>query len=132
MSEVALALEGIGKSFSGVQVLRDVSLSLRRGEARALIGENGAGKSTLIKIIAGVHRPDTGRILLGGVEQRFRRPIDAYRAGVAVVHQDTSLVPTATVLQNVFLGREPLGALGVLDERGMRGEYQAICGRLGV
>jgi rhamnose transport system ATP-binding protein len=132
MSEEALVLEGIGKSFSGVPVLRDVDLSLRRGEARALVGENGAGKSTLIKIIAGVHRPDTGRILLGGAERRFRRPLDAYRAGVAVVHQETSLVSTGTVLQNVFLGREAVNALGVLEERRMRREFDAVCARLGV
>jgi ABC-type sugar transport system ATPase subunit len=132
MNEEALALEAIGKSFSGVRVLRDVNLSLRRGEARALVGENGAGKSTLIKIIAGVHRPDTGRILLGGVERRFRRPLDAYRAGVAVVHQETSLVPTATVLQNVFLGREAVRGFGVLDERRMRRELDSVCARLGV
>lgn len=129
--QAALALEGISKSFSGVRVLQDIDLSLGKGETRALIGENGAGKSTLIKLIAGVHRPDAGRILIEGVPRHFRDPLDAYHAGVAVVHQETSLIPTATAVQNVFLGRERLRG-PVLDERRMLREYDEVAARLGV
>jgi ABC-type sugar transport system ATPase subunit len=128
----ALALEAINKSFTGVRVLQDIDLSLRKGETRALIGENGAGKSTLIKLIAGVYPPDSGRLLIEGRPKHFRNPLDAYLAGVAVVHQETSLVPTASVLQNIFLGRELLHGPKVLDERRMLREYEEVSTRLGV
>ena len=131
-TDAVLEIEGLCKSFSGVEVLRGVDFSLRRGEVRALIGENGAGKSTLIKLIAGVYAPDSGKLRFEGADRRFRRPIDAYRAGIAVVYQETSLVPTASAMQNVFLGREISRFGPVLDERAMSREYFAVAGRLGV
>ena len=92
--------------FDSVLVLRDVSFDLRAGEVHVLAGENGAGKSTLIKILAGVHRPTGGRMTLDGAPYDPRGPLDAERHGVAVIHQELSLVDSMTVADNVFLGRE--------------------------
>ena len=87
----------------------------------ALVGENGAGKSTLMKILAGVHRPDAGEILIGGEAVRFARPADAIAHGVAMIYQELSLAPHLTVAENIFLGREPLrfAPLGVVNRRAM-------------
>ncbi|HVG28135.1 MAG TPA: ATP-binding cassette domain-containing protein [Pyrinomonadaceae bacterium] len=104
-----LEMRDITKSFPGVRALDGVSLSLRRGEVHALVGENGAGKSTLMKILGGVypHGSYGGEILLGGAEQRFAGVHDAGRARVAVIFQELSLVKEMTVGENIFLGREP-------------------------
>jgi ABC-type sugar transport system ATPase subunit len=101
-----LALSGIEKSFPGVRALRGVDLELRGGEVLALVGENGAGKSTLIKVMAGVHSPDAGRLALDGREVRFSSPLAARRAGIAVIHQELSLVRPLAVRENIFLGQE--------------------------
>ncbi len=101
-----LAMRGIWKSFPGVRALRGVDLEVRAGEVLALLGENGAGKSTLIKVLAGAHLPDEGVILVNGRPAHIRNPIDARRAGVAVIYQELNLVPALTVRENVFLGRE--------------------------
>jgi ABC-type sugar transport system ATPase subunit len=101
-----LAMSGISKSFGRQRVLRDVDFDLHAGEVHVLAGENGAGKTTLIKILGGVHDPDRGRIRLGGRERRFRSPRDAAAAGVAIIHQELSLVPSMSVADNLFLGRE--------------------------
>ena len=99
-------MRGIRKSFPGVRALRGVDLEVRAGEVLALLGENGAGKSTLIKVLAGAHLPDEGVILINGQPAQIRNPIDARRAGVAVIYQELNLVPALTVRENVFLGRE--------------------------
>ncbi|MFI9508627.1 sugar ABC transporter ATP-binding protein [Nocardia sp. NPDC052566] len=125
MSEVLVRLEGITKSFLGVPVLRGVDLDLRAGEVHALMGENGAGKSTLLKVLAGVHRPDTGRILLGGNEIVFSAPRAAQAAGIAIIHQELNLLPHRTVAQNVFLGREPVRR-GRVDRRAMESETRRL------
>jgi len=127
----ALDLQGIWKSFSGIEVLRGVDLSVRRGEIRALLGANGAGKSTLMKIAAGVYRPDKGTVAVNGETVCLRSPLDGFHAGIAVVHQETSLVPSASALQNVFMGREPMRR-GLLDERAMREEYRRLADLVGV
>jgi ribose transport system ATP-binding protein len=119
------AMEGITKAFPGVRALSDVSFAARAGEVHALVGENGAGKSTLMKILSGVYQPDAGRILLGGDAVRFRHPVDAIAAGVAVIHQEFSLLPDRTVAENVFLGREPRRR-GIIDGRAMSEATAAI------
>ena len=106
----ALRMRGIGKAFSGVTVLRDVGFDLRPGETHVLAGENGAGKSTLIKILAGVHTEYEGTIELAGRAVRWRSPQEAARAGIAVIHQEMSLIPAMSVSDNIFLGRELGGA----------------------
>src|SRR5215204_2683065 len=117
----ALEMRGITKSFAGNSVLAGVSLRAAAGEVHALVGENGAGKSTLMKILAGVHRPDGGEILIDGRPVHFSRPADALAQGVAMIYQELSLAPHLTVAENIFLGREPVSfaPLGVVDRRGM-------------
>jgi ribose transport system ATP-binding protein len=102
-----LAMHGIGKTFDGVQALRDVDLTIRAGEVHALIGENGAGKSTLLNIMSGVINDYQGQVLLAGRPVRFSSPQVAQKAGVATVFQELDLVPGLSVAHNMFLGHEP-------------------------
>jgi ABC-type sugar transport system ATPase subunit len=113
----ALEMRGITKSFAGNVVLAGVSLAARAGEVHALVGENGAGKSTLMKILAGVHQPDAGEILIDGETRVFARPADALNQGVAMIYQELSLAPHLTVAENIFLGREPmkLSPIGLIN-----------------
>ena len=111
-----LALNGIVKEFPGVRALDGVDLEVRAGEVLGLVGENGAGKSTLIKVLGGVygHGSYAGEILIDGVRQRFSSAAAAQRAGIAVVHQELSLVPEMTVAENLLLGIEPR-RFGIVD-----------------
>ncbi|HXW20526.1 MAG TPA: sugar ABC transporter ATP-binding protein [Roseiarcus sp.] len=104
---MSLALESVSKSFPGVKALDGVSLDLKAGEIHALMGENGAGKSTLIKIVTGVIRPDSGRILLDGHPVQFDSPRDALSEGVSAVHQERNLIPRFSVGENILLERLP-------------------------
>lgn len=108
-----LALEDVGKSFPGVRALDSVSFDVRPGEVHALLGENGAGKSTLIKIMSGVHAPDTGRITLDGRPVRFADPQEAQRAGIATIYQELLLFPELSVAENIFMGHAPRGRFGI-------------------
>ena len=101
-----LTMRQIGKSFSGTRVLANVDFDLVPGEVHVLAGENGAGKSTLIKILAGVYQQYEGDILLQGGTVRFKSPHDAARRGIAVIHQELSLVQSMSVIDNLFLGRD--------------------------
>ncbi len=98
-----LQVKAVSKQFSGVQALEDVSITIGKGEIWCLAGENGSGKSTLIKIVAGVHRPDTGSITINGTNYPRLRPIDAIRHGVQVIYQDFSLFPNLTVAENIAM-----------------------------
>ena len=108
---------GIGKKFAGVAVLKNVEFEVRGGEVHVLAGENGAGKSTLIKILAGVHTEFEGRIEIDGNEARPRTPLAATALGVAVIHQELSLIGSLSVADNIFLGRTPARAGLVLEAR---------------
>ncbi|MGA2258673.1 MAG: ATP-binding cassette domain-containing protein, partial [Thermoguttaceae bacterium] len=99
------------KSFDGTHALTDVSLDVRAGEVHALMGENGAGKSTLMKILAGLHAPDSGEILLRGRAVTLRSPVQAMRHGIAMIHQELMPIPDMTVAENLLLGREPGGRI---------------------
>ena len=100
-----LDIADLTKTFPGVKALGDVSLRVRPGEVHALLGENGAGKSTLLRIVSGVMKPDSGTIALDGTVLSLRGPLDARRAGIAMIHQELQQVPELTVAQNMFLGR---------------------------
>lgn len=106
VGQEVLRAEAVSKSYGGIAAIQDISFDLRAGEVHAILGENGAGKSTLCKVVAGAVAPTSGRLVIGGVERRLRSPADGLNAGVAMVYQETSLVPGMTVAQNICLGRE--------------------------
>jgi rhamnose transport system ATP-binding protein len=122
----------VSMRFAATQALDDVSIDLRPGEVHALVGENGAGKSTLVKILAGVHQPDSGTLLLDGEEISLHGPSHARSLGIAVVHQEPRLFPDLTVAENVFIGHAPGGAFGTIDWGEMRRQAAAIFAGLGV
>jgi ribose transport system ATP-binding protein len=105
--ETLLRMEGIYKSFPGVQALSDCKFELRQGEVHALVGENGAGKSTLMKILGGIYEKDTGHIYLDDKEVNINSPHTAQALGISIIHQELNLMPHLTVAQNIFIGREP-------------------------
>ena len=126
-----LEMRGIEKSFPGVRALRGVDLELRAGEVLALLGENGAGKSTLIKVLAGAHPPDAGAIRLDGEAVAIANPAEAQRLGIAVIYQEFNLIPTLTVRENIFLGREETAGGFIRQEEEYR-SAQALFKRIGV
>ncbi|MFD8914643.1 sugar ABC transporter ATP-binding protein [Streptomyces sp. NPDC059575] len=127
-----LAAQGLSKSFGAVRALHDVSLELHAGRAHALAGENGAGKSTLIKTLAGVHRPDTGALLLDGKPVVLHGPADARDAGVAVIYQEPTLFPDLSVAENIYMGRQPRRSLGRVDHKAMNAAAGDLFTRLAV
>ncbi len=127
-----LALEHANKSFGAVQALRGAHLELYAGEVHALVGENGAGKSTLIKVLAGVHQPDSGTITVDGRRATFRSTAEAMAAGIAVIYQEPTLFPDLTVAENIFVGRQPQGRARTIDRRAMDDAAARLFERLGV
>lgn len=123
-------MSGVRKRFGGTQALSDVSLSVAAGEVHALIGENGAGKSTLMKVLAGIHAPDSGSMTLAGVAYAPNGPAAARSAGVAMIHQELSLAPHLSVEANILLGRE-LHRCGVVRASQHRQLAQRALARLG-
>lgn len=117
-----LELRGATKRFGGATALDNVDFQLMPGEIHGLIGENGAGKSTLSKIFSGVQRPDSGEMLLRGEVVRFRSPADAKAAGIGMIYQELSLMPSLSVAENVFLGRQPRNKFGLVDWKRIRNE----------
>jgi ABC-type sugar transport system ATPase subunit len=103
-----LEIRGGTKTYQGINAIEDVDFDVHPGEVHALLGENGAGKSTLCKVISGAVSLDAGELRIGGVVKRYSEPAEARRDGVAMVYQETSLVPNMTVAQNLRLGEEPL------------------------
>ncbi len=133
--EEAMCLNCIVKTFPGVMALNNMSFQLCTGEIHAICGENGAGKSTLMKVVTGVHRPDSGEIIVAGKEQFFSNPNDAFAQGISIIYQETSLFEEMTVLENLFLNRElckKVLGIPVLDYKTMTREVQNIFRRLQV
>lgn len=133
MSTPVLEIKAVEKQFPGVKALDRVSLSVAEGTIHAILGENGAGKSTLIKIVAGVYSKDAGEILLHGRPCRFTSPMDAFKQGLSVIHQETSLIPKLTVVQNVFLGIEHKRrrVVRTFDTKSMYAAYHGLCEKVG-
>jgi rhamnose transport system ATP-binding protein len=127
-----LVVDHASKSFGAVRALEDGWIELRHGEAHALVGENGAGKSTLVKILAGVHRPDSGRVLLDGAEVVFDTTAQSHAAGIAIIFQEPTLFPDLSVAENVFIGAQPLRSGRRIDRRRMRREVELLFEQLGV
>jgi rhamnose transport system ATP-binding protein len=127
-----LSLVHAAKAFGAVRAVVDASIDLYGGEAHALVGENGAGKSTVVKMLAGVHQPDDGQLLIDGQPVVLAGPAAAQAAGIAVIYQEPTLFPDLTVAENIFMGRQPLRAGRRIDRRVMRTQAGALFERLGV
>ncbi len=124
---VLLRMEGIYKSFPGVQALSDAKFELDYGEVNALVGENGAGKSTLMKILGGIYHKDAGHIFLEGKEVEISNPHMAQRLGISIIHQELNLMPHLTVAQNIFIGREPRAKIPfVVDDKTTNQEAERL------
>ncbi len=127
-----LALDGITKSFPGVQALKGVSFEVAPGEVHALLGENGAGKSTLIKIMSGVHQADSGTLAMHGRPLRLASPHAARQAGIATIYQELLLFPELSVAENLFMGHAPRRRFGGLDWRALRVRARALLDSLDI
>ncbi len=127
---VVLQARSISKAFGGIKALDGVSLEILAGKVNAIVGENGAGKSTLMKILSGVHREYEGQVVLDGKPVTFANPREAQDNGIAIIHQELNLIPYLSVAENVFLGREFVDRIGLIDYRAMRKETTKILERL--
>ncbi|ACD18553.1 sugar ABC transporter ATP-binding protein [Paraburkholderia phytofirmans] len=128
-----ISVKRLSKRFPGVRALHEVQFELVAGEVHALMGENGAGKSTLMKILAGVYTRDTGEILYEGQPVDFQSPREAQAVGVGIIHQELQLMNHLTIAQNMFIGREPRGRLGLfLDEDKLNAQAHDILARMHV
>jgi ribose transport system ATP-binding protein len=131
MTAPLISVQQLCKSFPGVRALHDVSFDLVAGEVHAVMGENGAGKSTLMKILAGVYQKDSGEISYNGVPVDFLSPREAQAAGIGIIHQELQLMNHLTVAQNIFIGREPKKAFGLLlDEDRLNRQAAELLGHL--
>jgi len=128
----AVAVEALFKSFSGVRVLEGISFDIRSGEVHTLMGENGAGKSTLMKILAGVHQPDSGSLRLAGREVALHSPQAALQRGIALIHQEPLSFPDLSVAENIFMGRGMPRRAGLLDWPAMNRRAKESLDSLGV
>ncbi|APR39773.1 sugar ABC transporter ATP-binding protein [Paraburkholderia sp. SOS3] len=127
-----LELKRASKSFGRVRALADGALVLWPGEVHALLGENGAGKSTLVKILAGVHQPDTGELYIDGAPRHFATPADARDAGLAVIYQEPTLFFDLSIAENIYMGRQPVDRVGRIRYDAMRDEVNGLLASLGV
>ena len=131
-SSEIVRLDHVSKRFGGIVAVDDVSFAIKRGEIYAVVGENGAGKSTIMKMLAGVHQPDSGALVLRGESTVIADPLDARRLGISIVFQELNLFPHLSVAANIFANRELAGAGGLLDERRMVAATRRILDEMGV
>jgi len=130
--EVICKIDHISKRFPGVLALDKVSFDVKKGEVHAVVGENGAGKSTLMNILSGVYHADEGKIQWDGKVTLFHQPKEAQQAGIAMIHQELSLSPHMTAMENVFEGRMPKTKMGLIDRKKMFDDCRRCLERLGV
>ena len=128
----SLEFKGIGKSFPGVRALDGISFKAEGGKVTALLGENGAGKSTLLKIMSGDMKADEGEVLLNGKKVVFPGPQEAIAAGISVIYQERQLIPTMSVMENIFPGALPKTKLGLFDKRRLFNEAKEIINKFGL
>jgi ABC-type sugar transport system ATPase subunit len=127
-----IEFRSITKTFGGVTALKDVSLTIARGECHGLMGENGAGKSTLGKVLAGIHQQDSGETIIDGTSYALGSPRDAMDAGIAMVHQELAFCPDLSVAENLSMGRYPRKFGVVLDRAEMARRAERLLGAIGV
>src|SRR5580765_110053 len=134
MSGLVLEMKGIGKRFPGVVALDSVDLEVQPGEVVALAGENGAGKSTLMKILGGLHQPDSGQIRIANQLVAIPSVADAISRGFGFIHQELNVLDNLDVAGNIFLGREPVwgGPLRLVDRHKMEADAETYLRRLGL
>jgi len=132
MGGIILEMKNIEKHFAGVHALDKVSLTLRSGEVHALVGENGAGKSTLMKILIGLYQPDNGEIILHDKKVSFKNVRDGQNAGISMIFQEFNQVKVMSVMENIYLGREPLTKTGSVDFKKMYDDSRKLLKELGV
>ena len=127
-----IEMRGIDKAFGTNQVLKNAGFELRDGEIHALMGENGAGKSTLMKILTGVYTRDAGTVTVDGQEVVYKNPQEAEKAGIVFIYQELNVLFDLTVEENLFMGKEITGPLGICDKKAMRQKAQEMMDRMGV
>lgn len=131
-NDIILEMKNIDKRFGGVHALSGVNLSLKRGEVHALVGENGAGKSTLMKILIGLYKPDLGEIILDGEKVEMKSVKDAQNMGISMIFQEFNQISVMTVMENIYLGREPKTKSGAVDFNKMCQDSKELLLELGV
>ncbi len=127
-----LVTKNITKKFPGVVALENVNLNIDAGKVTAIIGENGAGKSTLMKILSGVYNDYEGQIIFKGVPVHFSNTAAAQLAGISIIHQELQLIPYLSIAENIFLGKELVNAVGLLDKKRMHTKVKALLHTLGL
>jgi erythritol transport system ATP-binding protein len=127
---VCLMVENIVKVYPGTTALKDVSFKVRTGKVNVLVGENGAGKSTLMKILAGIEKPTSGRIIINGEEVKFKDTIEAEKKGIGIIHQELNLFPNLNIVQNMFMGAEKIKYKILLDPKAHMEKCKEILNRL--
>lgn len=132
MREYLLEMKNISKEFSGVWVLQDVNLTLKKGEVHVLMGENGAGKSTLIKILSGAYTKTSGEIYIDGESVEIRNPSDGFDYKIGVIYQEFNLNPYMAIYENLFLGKEYSNAIGFIDRKRCIKEARSALQRVGL
>lgn len=133
MSLMLLELKNVSKAFSGVQVLDDINIGIKKGEVHVLLGENGAGKSTIIKIITGAYKMDSGEIKWKDRHLQVNKPSDAIEVGIGTIYQELNLIPHLSIMENIFLGHEKKKRrkFSLLDRPAMNKEAKRLMERLG-
>ncbi len=132
MTDFVLEMQNISKEFSGVWVLQDVNLTLRKGEVHVLLGENGAGKSTLIKILSGAYTKTSGEIFINGEKAEINDPSDAFGYKIGVIYQEFNLNPYMSIYENLFLGKEYTNIFGFIDRKRCMDEARIALERVGL
>ncbi len=127
-----LSIVDVDKTFPGVHALKKVSLSTRKGEVMALVGENGAGKSTLMNILSGIHQKDSGSIRFDGVEMAVTCPMDSQKLGISIIHQELNLIPHFSIAENIFVGREKRKSRFFYDKRKTIEDAKKLLARVGL
>ena len=132
MSTALLEMKEISKEFPGVKALDNVSIRVNQSEILALLGENGAGKSTLMKVLAGVHQPNNGKIYINGNQVTIQGPKHSQNLGISIIYQEFNLIPHMSVAENIFIGREPRKTKGILDRKQIKQETRKWLDRVGL
>ena len=133
--EALVKMEHVTKEFPGVRALDDISFDIRAGEVHVLLGENGAGKSTLMKILSGVYKPTSGKIILKGKEYESLTPKDSYENGISIIYQELSVINELSLLENLFVGKLPckkVAGMSLVDYKKMNEKAKEVFEKVGI